>query len=111
MTQNTAKFSLIGLLVCITTIIVLAIIGLPGCSFLKEHSTEISTKLEEKVDNGGADKVEQEINKLVADGKLTEWQADKVKEFIQDGYEKLQERLKELSKEQEQELTEVPPAE
>lgn len=71
-----------------------------GCNLLKEHSAEIhqtvATSLKNAYDNGGAEKVSAKIDDLVAEGKLSTLQAEKLKEALQKGYDSLQTKLNEL---------------
>ena len=46
---------------------------------------------------GGATRVEQRIDQMVTDGKITEEQAVQLKIAVQKSYEELQKKLKELS--------------
>lgn len=72
-----------------------------GCALLKEHSAEIhqtiAAALQKAYDNGGAEKVCARIDSLVAEGKLSTVQAEKLKAALQKGYDSMQSKLAELS--------------
>lgn len=72
-----------------------------GCDLLKEHSAEIhqtvATSLQNAYNNGGAEKINAKIDALVAEGKLSTLQAEKLKEALQKGYDSLQTKLNELA--------------
>ncbi len=72
-----------------------------GCGLLKEHSAEIhqtvANALQKAYDDGGAEKVSEKIDSLVAEGKISTVQAEKLKEALQKGYDSLQSKLAELS--------------
>jgi len=90
------KYVFIAIAVCA---VVAAVIT--GCDLLKEHSAEIhqtvATALQKAYDNGGAEKVSAKIDSLVAEGKLSTVQAEKLKEALQKGYDSMQGKLSELS--------------
>ena len=92
----------------ITTVLALAIafgLGMAvmcGCScFTQEKIAEIhktvGTILDIAYTSGGAVLVEQKIDQLVADGKITAPQGEMLKEASRKSYEALQEKLAELS--------------
>lgn len=73
-----------------------------GCScFTREQVAEIhktvGTILDIAYTSGGAVLVEQKIDQLVADGKITTQQGEMLKEAARRSYEALQEKLAELS--------------
>ena len=73
-----------------------------GCSyFTQEKVTEIhktvGTILDIAYTSGGAVLVEQKIDQLVADGKITPQQGEMLKEAARRSYEALQAKLTELS--------------
>ena len=92
----------------ITTVLALAIafgLGMTvmcGCSSFTQgtvaeiHKT-VGTILDIAYTSGGAVLVEQKIDQLVADGKITPQQGEMLKEASRRSYEALQEKLKELS--------------
>ena len=57
----------------------------------------VGTILDIAYTSGGAVLVEQKIDQLVADGKITPQQGEMLKEASRRSYEALQEKLKELS--------------
>lgn len=73
-----------------------------GCSYFTQekvaeiHKT-VGTILDIAYTSGGAVLVEQKIDQLVADGKITAQQGEMLKEASRRSYEALQEKLKELS--------------
>lgn len=92
----------------ITAILALAIafgLGMAvmcGCSYFTQekvaeiHKT-VGTILDIAYTSGGAVLVEQKIDQLVADGKITAPQGEMLKEASRKSYEALQEKLAELS--------------
>ena len=92
----------------ITAILALAIafsLGMAtmcGCSYFTQekvaeiHKT-VGTILDIAYTSGGAVLVEQKIDQLVADGKITAQQGEMLKEASRRSYEALQEKLAELS--------------
>ena len=73
-----------------------------GCSyFTREKVAEIhktvGTILDIAYTSGGAVLVEQKIDQLVADGRITAQQGEMLKEAARRSYEALQEKLAELS--------------
>ena len=73
-----------------------------GCSYFTQekvaeiHKT-VGTILDIAYTSGGAVLVEQKIDQLVADGKITPQQGEMLKAAAQKSYEALQEKLAELS--------------
>ena len=73
-----------------------------GCSYFTQekiaeiHKT-VGTILDIAYTSGGAVLVEQKIDQLVADGKITPQQGEMLKEATRRSYEALQEKLAELS--------------
>ena len=73
-----------------------------GCSYFTQekvaeiHKT-VGTILDIAYTSGGAVLVEQRIDQLVADGKITAQQGEMLKEAARRSYEALQEKLAELS--------------
>lgn len=73
-----------------------------GCSYFTQekvaeiHKT-VGTILDIAYTSGGAVLVEQKIDQLVADGKITAQQGEMLKEATRRSYEALQEKLSELS--------------
>ena len=73
-----------------------------GCSYFTQekvaeiHKT-VGTILDIAYTSGGAVLVEQKIDQLVADGKITAQQGEMLKEAARRSYEALQEKLAELS--------------
>lgn len=92
----------------ITAILALAIafgLGMAvmcGCSYFTQekvaeiHKT-VGTILDIAYTSGGAVLVEQKIDQLVADGKITPQQGETLKKAARKSYEALQEKLAELS--------------
>lgn len=92
----------------ITAVLALAIVfGLGmavmcGCSYFTQekvaeiHKT-VGTILDIAYTSGGAVLVEQKIDQLVADGKITHQQGEMLKEAARKSYEALQAKLTELS--------------
>lgn len=92
----------------ITAVLALAIVfGLGmavmcGCSYFTQekvaeiHKT-VGTILDIAYTSGGAVLVEQKIDQLVADGRITAQQGEMLKEAARRSYEALQEKLAELS--------------
>ena len=92
----------------ITAILALAIafsLGMAvmcGCSYFTQekvaeiHKT-VGTILDIAYTSGGAVLVEQKIDQLVADGRITAQQGEMLKEAARRSYEALQEKLTELS--------------
>lgn len=73
-----------------------------GCSYFTQekvaeiHKT-VGTILDIAYTSGGAVLVEQKIDQLVADGRITAQQGEMLKEAARRSYEALQEKLAELS--------------
>ena len=73
-----------------------------GCSYFPQekvaeiHKT-VGTILDIAYTSGGAVLVEQKIDQLVTDGKITAQQGEMLKEAARKSYEALQEKLRELS--------------
>ena len=90
------KYVYIAIAVCA---VIAAVIT--GCGLLKEHSAEIhqtvASTLQKAYDDGGAEKVANKIDSLVAEGKLSTVQAEKLKKALQKGYDSMQGKLAELS--------------
>lgn len=99
MTTKTQKITIVSVLFFT---FVLGIGMMCGCScFAPEkvaaiHKT-VGTILDIAYASGGAALVEQKIDKLATDGKITQEQADLLKAAAQKSYADLQKRLKELS--------------
>ncbi len=70
-----------------------------GCAYFTEEKVAgtASTVLEIAYVAGGATMVEQKIDQMVADGKITAEQAALLKAAAQKSYEDLQKKLKELA--------------
>ena len=70
-----------------------------GCAYFSEEKVAgtASTVLEIAYVAGGATMVEQKIDQMVADGKITPEQAALLKAAAQKSYDDLQKKLKELS--------------
>ena len=70
-----------------------------GCAYFTEEKVAgtASTVLEIAYVAGGATMVEQKIDQMVADGKITPEQAALLKAAAQKSYDDLQKKLKELS--------------
>ena len=70
-----------------------------GCAYFSQEKVAgtVSTVLEIAYVAGGATRVEQRIDQMVTDGKITEEQAVQLKAAALKSYEELQKKLKELS--------------
>ena len=70
-----------------------------GCAYFSQEKVAgtVSTVLEIAYVAGGATAVEQRIDQMVTDGKITEGQAVQLKAAALKSYEELQKKLKELS--------------
>ena len=77
----------------------LGLLSMSGCAYFSQGKIAgtVSSVLEIAYVAGGATQVEQRINQMVADGKITEEQAIQLKIAAQKSYEELQKKLKELS--------------
>ena len=78
---------------------VLGMLTMSGCAYFSQEKVAgtVSTVLEIAYIAGGATTVEQRIDQMVADGKISEEQAVQLKLAAQRSYEELQKKLKELS--------------
>lgn len=72
---------------------------MPGCAYFSQEKVAgtVSTVFEIAYVAGGATRVEQHIDQMVTDGKITEEQAVQLKIAAQKSYEELQKKLKELA--------------
>ena len=75
-----------------------------GCSYFTQEKVKVAeihktvgTILDIAYTSGGAVLVEQKIDQLVTDGKITPQQGEMLKEAARKSYEALQEKLSELS--------------
>lgn len=77
----------------------IGMLSMSGCSYFSQGKIAgtVSSVLEIAYVAGGATHVEQRIDQMVADGKITEEQAIQLKIAAQKSYEELQKKLKELS--------------
>ena len=77
----------------------LGLLSMSGCAYFSQGKIAgtVSSVLEIAYVAGGATQVEQRIDQMVADGKITEEQAIQLKFAAQKSYEELQKKLKELS--------------
>jgi hypothetical protein len=77
----------------------LGMLAMTGCTYFSQEKVAgtVSTVLEIAYVAGGATRVEQRIDQMVTDGKITEEQAVQLKLAAQKSYEELQKKLKELS--------------
>ena len=77
----------------------LGMLTMSGCASFSQEKVAgtVSTVLEIAYISGGAPRVEQRIDQMVTDGKITEEQAVQLKLAAQKSYEELQKKLKEYS--------------
>ena len=77
----------------------LGMLIMSGCAYFSQEKVAgtVSTVLEIAYVAGGATSVEQRIDQMVADGKITEEQAAQLKLAARKSYEELQKKLKEYS--------------
>ena len=66
---------------------------LTGCEFLRDHQDDIKAQIISYVENQGREKAEQYVDDLVEQGKLTEKQAELIKDAIPYGVAKVKEVL------------------
>ena len=98
----TPKKQKINAVLALTIAFALGMAVMCGCSYLTQekvaeiHKT-VGTILDIAYTSGGAVLVEQKIDQLVADGKITPQQGEMLKEASRRSYEALQEKLAELS--------------
>jgi len=87
--------------IVIAALAAISLIVVGGCAYLTAHSAGIhktvGTVLDLAYTNGSADLVSKRIDQLVADGKLTEEQAVKLKAAAKKSYDDFQKKLTELS--------------
>lgn len=83
----------------LVTAFALGMATVSGCAYFSEEKVAgtASTVLEIAYVAGGATKVSQKIDQMVADGKITAEQATLLKAAAQKSYADLQARLKELA--------------
>ena len=77
----------------------LGMLTMSGCAYFSQEKVAgtVSTVLEIAYVAGGATAVEQRIDQMVTDGKITAEQAVQLKAAALKSYEELQRKLKELS--------------
>ena len=98
----TTKKQKINAVLALTIAFGLGMAVMCGCSYLTQekvaeiHKT-VGTILDIAYTSGGAVLVEQKIDQLVADGKITPQQGEMLKEASRRSYEALQAKLTELS--------------
>ena len=98
----TTKKQKINAVLALTIAFGLGMAVMCGCSYLTQekvaeiHKT-VGTILDIAYTSGGAVLVEQKIDQLVADGKITPQQGEMLKAAAQKSYEALQAKLTELS--------------
>ena len=98
----TTKKQKINAVLALTIAFGLGMAVMCGCSYLTQekvaeiHKT-VGTILDIAYTSGGAVLVEQKIDQLVADGKITAQQGEMLKAAAQKSYEALQAKLTELS--------------
>jgi len=94
-----SKGKIITFILAATALICLGVIG--GCSYLNSHSAEIHKTvgmvLEIAYTSGGAATVEQKIDAMVTEGKITPEQAVALKAAAKQSYDALQKKLAELA--------------
>ena len=85
--------------IALVTALALGMATVSGCAYFSEEKVAgtASTVLEIAYVAGGATKVSQKIDQMVADGKITAEQATLLKAAAQKSYADLQARLKELA--------------
>ena len=96
MTDKKQKLTLV---ISILAAFALGMATVSGCAYFTEEKVAgtASTVLEIAYVAGGATMVEQKIDQMVADGKITAEQAALLKAAAQKSYDDLQKKLKELS--------------
>ena len=77
----------------------LGMLTMSGCAYFSQVRVAgtVGTVLEIAYVAGGATRVDQRIDQMVTDGKITEEQAVQLKIAARKSYEELQKKLKELS--------------
>ena len=95
----TTKKQKITLAISLIAAFALGMATVSGCAYFTEEKVAgtASTVLEIAYVAGGATMVEQKIDQMVADGKITAEQAALLKAAAQKSYDDLQKKLKELS--------------
>ncbi len=95
----TTKKQKINAVLALTIAFGLGMATVSGCSCFTEEKVAgtVSAILDIAYTSGGAVLVEQKIDQLVADGKITPQQGEMLKEASRRSYEALQEKLAELS--------------
>lgn len=66
-----------------------------GCAYLKSYQASAEERVLLYLRENGTVKTDKYIDKLVTEGKLTQYQADKLKEIIHSAIEKVKEILEE----------------
>ena len=96
MTDKKQKLTLV---ISILAAFALGMATVSGCAYFTEEKVAgtASTVLEIAYVAGGATMVEQKIDQMVADGKITAEQAALLKAAAQKSYDDLQKKLKELA--------------
>ena len=96
MTDKKQKLTLV---ISILAAFALGMATISGCAYFTEEKVAgtASTVLEIAYVAGGATMVEQKIDQMVEDGKITPEQAALLKAAAQKSYDDLQKKLKELS--------------
>ena len=95
----TTKKQKITLAISLIAVFALGMATVSGCAYFTEEKVAgtASTVLEIAYVAGGATMVEQKIDQMVADGKITAEQAALLKAAAQKSYDDLQKKLKELA--------------
>jgi len=95
----TTKKQKVTLAIFLIAAFVFGMATISGCAYFTEEKIAgtASTVLEIAYISGGASMVEQKIDQMVADEKITPEQAILLKAAAQKSYEDLQKKLKELS--------------
>ena len=95
----TTKKQKVTLTISLVAAFVLGMAAISGCAYFTEEKVAgtASTVLEIAYVAGGATMVEQKIDQMVADGKITAEQAALLKAAAQKSYDDLQKKLKELA--------------
>ena len=95
----TTKKQKLALVISMLAAFALGMATVSGCALFTEEkiAATASTVLETAYVAGGASMVEQKIDQMVADGKITAEQAVQLKAAAQRSYEELQKKLNELS--------------
>ena len=95
----TTKKQKITLAISLIAAFALGMATVSGCAYFTEEKVAgtASTVLEIAYVAGGATMVEQKIDQMVADGKITAEQAALLKAAAQKSYDDLQKKLKELA--------------